>query len=130
MLNAGFRAISFNAVCIPLAAADVDDFAEFSSVVPLKGAATTIRATPLFSRVSPVSSTSLESGSVDTSRRVGDRWEGKDFALAAVMESLRAHPGTAEVELLVAATVEQIQWWTGVVVPSDLMRAVARANLP
>lgn len=99
MHNAAFRATSYDAVYLPLPAADVDDFVSFGRAIGLKGASVTIpfkgavrerldECDPLAERVR----------AINTVRVVDGRWIGRNTDVSAFLEPLHAcgepSPGT------------------------------------
>jgi 3-dehydroquinate dehydratase / shikimate dehydrogenase len=77
MHNAAFKAARLDAVYLPLAAADFDDFLEFAGTVPLAGVSVTAPfKVEAFQRADDCDPVSRRVQSVNTLRRSGTRWLG------------------------------------------------------
>lgn len=90
MHNAAFNFFGENAVYIPLEAASVDDFLEFADGIRLQGASVTIPfKVDLFRRIADPGETSRAVGAVNTLKRTGDRWAGRNSDVDGFVVSLR-----------------------------------------
>lgn len=77
MHNAAFGAAQLDAVYLPLAAADADDFVRFASALGLKGASVTIPfKIPLYERVDEADAVARRIGAINTIRIENGRWAG------------------------------------------------------
>jgi 3-dehydroquinate dehydratase/shikimate dehydrogenase len=77
MHNAAFRAADVDAVYLPLAAADYDDFAAFAAAVDLAGVSVTAPfKVSAFERADECDAVSRRIQSVNTLRRTGSKWFG------------------------------------------------------
>jgi 3-dehydroquinate dehydratase/shikimate dehydrogenase len=91
MHNAAFRAGRIDAVYLPLAAADFDDFLEFSDTIGVAGASVTAPfKIDAAQRVDECDAISRRTRSVNTLRRTGDRWIGANTDVAGFLEPLEA----------------------------------------
>jgi 3-dehydroquinate dehydratase/shikimate dehydrogenase len=89
MHNAGFEATGRDAVYLPLAAADVDDFLRFAEAFGVQGASITIPfKVDMFDRVGAADAVTRTVGAVNTVRREGDRWVGLNTDVAGFLEPL------------------------------------------
>jgi 3-dehydroquinate dehydratase/shikimate dehydrogenase len=89
MHNAAFAATGHNAVYLPLAAADADDFATFARAVGVKGASVTIPfKVALLDRVAHVDQMTREIGAVNTIRMASDGWHGRNTDAAGFLQPL------------------------------------------
>ena len=77
MHNAAFEAIGHDAIYLPLAADDADDFLEFAEALDVRGASITAPfKRDLFERVSSVDALSQRVGAINTLRRNREGWSG------------------------------------------------------
>lgn len=89
MHNAAFRAIGLDAVYLPLAATDADDFLRFARAFDVRGASVTIPfKRDMFQRLDEADALSRRVGAVNTVRRDGDRWVGTNTDVAGFLRSL------------------------------------------
>jgi 3-dehydroquinate dehydratase/shikimate dehydrogenase len=89
MHNAAFRAVARDAVYLPLAATDYDDFMHFAGALDLRGASVTAPFKPAaFSRTAVPDAVSELTRSVNTVRRVDGRWEGRNTDAAGFLTPL------------------------------------------
>jgi 3-dehydroquinate dehydratase/shikimate dehydrogenase len=91
MHNAAFRAANMDAVYVPLAAADFDDFVAFANEVGLSGASVTapfkVKAFELAGECDPVS---RRIQSVNTLRREGGKWFGTNTDVTGFLSPLES----------------------------------------
>jgi 3-dehydroquinate dehydratase/shikimate dehydrogenase len=91
MHNAAFRAVHLDAVYLPLAAADFDDFTQFAAEAPLAGVSVTapfkVNAFESADECDPVS---RRIQSVNTLRREGGRWLGSNTDVTGFLAPLEA----------------------------------------
>jgi 3-dehydroquinate dehydratase/shikimate dehydrogenase len=91
MHNAAFKASHFDAVYLPLAASDFDDFTAFASAAGLAGASVTapfkVQAFESADECDPVS---RRIQSVNTLRRDGDRWLGSNTDVTGFLTPLES----------------------------------------
>lgn len=91
MHNAAFRAANLDAVYLPLAAADYDDFTTFASALNLAGASVTAPfKVPAFEQADECDPVSRRIQSVNTLRRVGTKWLGCNTDVAGFLAPLEA----------------------------------------
>ena len=91
MHNAAFKAAQIDAVYVPIAAADYDDFLEFAEGIALAGASVTAPFKgDAFERADERDATSRRTQAVNTLRRSGDRWIGSNTDVAGFLEPLQA----------------------------------------
>jgi 3-dehydroquinate dehydratase/shikimate dehydrogenase len=87
--NAAFRALRLDAVYLPLAAADFDDFLAFADAAGLAGASVTAPfKVDAFERAGEADAVSRRVRSVNTLRRDGARWVGCNTDVAAFLRPL------------------------------------------
>ncbi len=89
MHNAAFRAAQRNAVYLPLAAADADDFLAFARAIGVCGASVTLpfkRA--LFERADEACAVARRIGALNTLRLVDGRWMGDNTDAAGFLQPL------------------------------------------
>ena len=92
MHNAAFAETDYDAVYLPLPAADVDDFVTFAEGIGLKGASVTIPyKVPLFERISDVDDTSRRIGALNTVRIASGNWSGRNTDAAGFLQPLDEH---------------------------------------
>jgi 3-dehydroquinate dehydratase/shikimate dehydrogenase len=93
MHNAAFRALSIDAVYLPLAASDFDDFLEFADAVSLAGASVTAPfKLDAFDRADDRDAISQRIRSANTLRRQGGRWEACNTDVAGFLAPFGADP--------------------------------------
>jgi 3-dehydroquinate dehydratase/shikimate dehydrogenase len=91
MHNAAFREAQIDAVYLPLAAADFEDFLEFANQMPLAGASVTAPfKIEAFERADECDTMSQRTQAVNTLRRSGNKWLGANTDVAGFLEPLRA----------------------------------------
>jgi 3-dehydroquinate dehydratase/shikimate dehydrogenase len=91
MHNAAFRAAGIDAVYVPLAAADFDDFLAFAEALGLKGASVTAPfKLDAFEHADECDPMSRRIRSVNTLRRSGPRWNGTNTDVAGFLAPLQA----------------------------------------
>jgi 3-dehydroquinate dehydratase/shikimate dehydrogenase len=91
MHNAAFKATGRDAVYLPLAAADYDDFVTFAEALSLAGASVTAPfKLDACSRADECDSVSRRIGSVNTLRRVNGRWAARNTDIAGFLAPLEA----------------------------------------
>lgn len=92
MYNAAFRAGGFDAVYLPLAATEADDFVAFGRAIGLKGASVTIPfKVSLLDRVDEVDAVADRIGAINTIRSVDGRWLGDNTDAAGFLAPLKEH---------------------------------------
>ncbi|HXG88238.1 MAG TPA: type I 3-dehydroquinate dehydratase [Vicinamibacterales bacterium] len=90
MHNAAFRAVRIDAVYVPLAAADFKDFLTFAEAVGLRGASVTAPfKVDAYEHAAESDPTSRRVQSVNTLRRVGDRWTACNTDVAGFLAPLQ-----------------------------------------
>ncbi|MGE0450152.1 MAG: shikimate dehydrogenase [Vicinamibacterales bacterium] len=90
MHNAAFAATGIDAVYLPLAAADVDDFLSFARGIGLQGASVTIPyKTDLLGHVQLVDEVTRRTGALNTLKRDGETWAGRNTDLEGFLQPLR-----------------------------------------
>jgi 3-dehydroquinate dehydratase/shikimate dehydrogenase len=86
MHNAAFAALGMDAVYVPLETADAGELLEVGAAVGLVGASVTAPLkTGVFARVPEHDDLSSGIGALNTLRRVGGRWEGRNFDVAGFL---------------------------------------------
>ncbi len=91
MHNAAFRAANLDAVYLPLAAADFDDFTTFAEALNLAGVSVTAPfKVQAFERADECDPVSRRIQSVNTLRRVGSRWLGCNTDVAGFLSPLES----------------------------------------
>jgi 3-dehydroquinate dehydratase/shikimate dehydrogenase len=89
MHNAAFAACGLDAVYLPLAAADFDDFRAFAEAMDLQGASVTAPfKLPAFDLAGAVDEEGRQVGAINTLRRRYGRWEGRNTDAAGFMAPL------------------------------------------
>jgi 3-dehydroquinate dehydratase/shikimate dehydrogenase len=90
MHNAAFAALGINAVYLPLAAADVDDFVLFARAMGLKGASVTIPyKVSMLQHVQEVDVVARTVGALNTVRMNGGVWSGRNTDVSGFLQPLR-----------------------------------------
>jgi 3-dehydroquinate dehydratase/shikimate dehydrogenase len=90
MHNAAFADRGLNAVYLPLPAADVDDFLAFAEGFDVKGASVTIPyKVSLMDRVQHLDPIARQVGALNTLKRDGDGWSGRNTDVAGFLQPLR-----------------------------------------
>jgi shikimate dehydrogenase len=90
MHNAAFAGTGMNAVYLPLPAADVDDFLTFAAGFDVKGASVTIPyKVPLMDRVQNLDPIARRVGALNTLKRDGNGWSGRNTDVAGFLQPLR-----------------------------------------
>jgi 3-dehydroquinate dehydratase/shikimate dehydrogenase len=93
MHNAAFRSVGIDAVYVPLAAADFDDFLSFAEVVDVKGASVTAPfKLAAFECANDVDPTSQRVQSTNTLKRVDGRWCAANTDVAGFLSPLEGAP--------------------------------------
>ena len=91
MHNAAFRAANLDAVYLPLAAADFDDFMTFADALNLAGASVTAPfKVQAFERADECDPVSRRIQSVNTLRRVGTKWLGCNTDVTGFLSPLES----------------------------------------
>ena len=91
MHNAAFRAAHLDAVYLPLAAADFDDFMTFAEAINLVGASVTAPfKVQAFDRADECDPVSRRIQSVNTLRRIGSKWLGCNTDVAGFLSPLES----------------------------------------
>jgi len=91
MHNAAFGAANLDAVYLPFAAADFDDFLTFAEALNLAGASVTAPfKVPAFERAAGCDPVSGQIQSVNTLRRVGTKWLGANTDVAGFLAPLES----------------------------------------
>jgi 3-dehydroquinate dehydratase/shikimate dehydrogenase len=91
MHNAAFRAANLDAVYLPLAASDYDDFTTFATALNLAGASVTAPfKVPAFEQADECDPVSRRIQSVNTLRRVGTKWLGCNTDVAGFLSPLES----------------------------------------
>jgi 3-dehydroquinate dehydratase/shikimate dehydrogenase len=89
MHNAAFRAAGVDAVYLPLVASSADDFTIFATATGVQGVSITIPyKVDLFQRADEVDALSRQVGAVNTYRRDGLRWEGRNTDVSGFLAPL------------------------------------------
>lgn len=89
MHNAAFAALGRDAVYLPLAAADFDDFRVFAEAVGLRGASVTAPfKVPAFDLAGAVDAEGQQARAINTLRMRDGRWEGRNTDAAGFMAPL------------------------------------------
>ena len=89
--NAAFRAANLDAVYLPLAAADFDDFITFAGALNLAGASVTAPfKVEAFERADECDPVSRRIQAVNTLRRVGSKWLGCNTDVAGFLSPLES----------------------------------------
>jgi len=89
MHNAAFAALGIDAVYLPLAAADFEDFRQFALAMDLRGASVTAPfKVPAFELAGAVDAEGKQARAVNTLRRHDGRWEGRNTDAAGFMAPL------------------------------------------
>jgi 3-dehydroquinate dehydratase/shikimate dehydrogenase len=90
MHNASFAANQFDAVYLPLPAADVDDFVAFGRAIGLSGASVTIPfKVSLFDRMDEVYPVARRIGAINTIRVVDGKWIGGNTDVSGFLTPLK-----------------------------------------
>jgi len=91
MHNAAFAACGIDAVYVPLATTDFDDFLEFATALGVEGASITIpfKADALRA-ADEVDDMARHIGAVNTLRRLGDRWQATNTDAGGFLDALEA----------------------------------------
>lgn len=103
MHNAAFRALGIDAAYVPLAAESFEDFTAFAEAIGLRGASVTAPFKgEAFDWAGAVDEVGQDSRAVNTLRRTGETWEGRNTDLEGFMSPLvaRATVRGARVTLL------------------------------
>jgi 3-dehydroquinate dehydratase/shikimate dehydrogenase len=91
MHNAAFKAAGIDAVYVPFAAADFEDFLQCAHTLGVAGASVTAPfKVEAFARAAECDAVSRRIQSVNTLRRSGDRWIGSNTDVAGFLEPLQA----------------------------------------
>ena len=91
MHNAAFAAARLDAVYLPFAAADADDFMAFAGALGVKGASVTVPyKVALFDRVHEVYPVARRIGAINTIRMDDGRWVGSNTDATGFLEPLAA----------------------------------------
>jgi 3-dehydroquinate dehydratase/shikimate dehydrogenase len=89
MHNAAFRAAGMDAVYLPLVASSVDDFTMFATALGVQGVSITIPyKVELFQRADDMDELSRKAGAVNTYRRSGVGWEGRNTDVSGFLAPL------------------------------------------
>ena len=89
MHNAAFRAAGVDAVYIPLVASSAGDFTMFATALPVEGVSITIPyKVDLFHRADEMDELSRNAGAVNTYRREGVRWIGRNTDVSGFLQPL------------------------------------------
>jgi 3-dehydroquinate dehydratase / shikimate dehydrogenase len=89
MHNAAFRAAGVDAVYVPLLASSAEDFTVFASALPVQGVSITIPyKVDLFRRADEMDELSRRAGAVNTYRRDGLRWIGRNTDISGFLKPL------------------------------------------
>jgi 3-dehydroquinate dehydratase/shikimate dehydrogenase len=89
MHNAAFRAAGVDAVYVPLAASNAEDFTIFATALGVQGVSITIPyKVDLFERADEVDELSRKVGAVNTYRRDGLRWEARNTDVSGFLAPL------------------------------------------
>lgn len=91
MHNAVFRAAGVDAVYIPMVASSADDFLTFANAIGVKGASVTIPyKVDVFQRADEADALSRQVGAINTLRKEGDRWLGRNTDVSGFLAPLAA----------------------------------------
>ena len=89
MHNAVFRAAGVDAVYMPMLAASADDFMTFANALGVKGASVTIPyKVDLFNKADEADDLSRRVGAINTLRRDGDQWHGRNTDVSGFLAPL------------------------------------------
>ena len=103
--NAAFRAAGVDAVYVPLVASSAEDFTMFATALGVKGASITIPyKVDLFQRADEVDDLSRRVGAVNTYRRDGARWLGRNTDVSGFLAPLQARMALAGARAAVLGT--------------------------
>jgi 3-dehydroquinate dehydratase/shikimate dehydrogenase len=129
MHNAAFGAAGLDAVCVPLGAADFEDFLTFADALGIAGAGV---GTPFEHEALTASvradAVARSMGDANTLRRVADGWEATHIAAIGEDPSAPAASRQDDMSRLVAQAERQWEWWTGRRPQPGVMRAAALAE--
>ena len=102
MHNAAFRATHVDAVYLPLAASDFDDFLAFADAIPIAGASVTAPfKVEAFERVADSDAMSRRIQSVNTLRRTAGRWAACNTDVAGFLAPLETRVALAGIRATV-----------------------------
>jgi 3-dehydroquinate dehydratase/shikimate dehydrogenase len=130
MHNAAFAAAGLDAVCVPLCAADFEDFLTFADALGITGAGVTSPFTldALAASVRPSGDRLARLGTVNTVRRVADGWEATNTeGNMGPRDETHELRQQNDIEGLVADAGRQFEWWTGRRAEPGVMHAAAVA---
>ncbi len=115
MHNAAFAALGLDAVYVPFETADADEFLEVASAIGLGGASVTAPLKQaLATRCTSTDEVSASVGVVNTLKRSGAGWEGRNFDVAgflAPIDRLGAAPSGSRAVILGAGGAARAAAW-------------------
>ena len=124
MHNAAFEAAGLDAVCVPLSAADFEDFLTFAEALGIAGAGV---CTPFGQDALTASvradDVARRTGTANTVRRTADGWEAINTSAADGDLGRPTAPSQAGEDRVVAEAERQWEWWTGRRPQPGVMRA-------
>jgi 3-dehydroquinate dehydratase/shikimate dehydrogenase len=101
MHNAAFRAAQANAVYVPMTAASAADFLTFADAMQVQGVSITIPfKVDLFQRADDVDPLGRRVGAINTLRRRGTRWEGRNTDVSGFLAPLKGLPSGSRAAVL------------------------------
>lgn len=127
--NAAFAAAGLDAVCVPLSAADFEDFLAFADALNIAGASI---CAPFGRDALAVSVRSddaaARAGAANALRRAAKGWEARHTSTASVATGRPMAASTSDCDSLVAEAEQQWEWWTGRRPQPGVMSAAALAE--
>ena len=126
MHNAAFGAAGLDAVCVPLSAADFEDFLTFAEALGIAGASV---CTPFgqdaLAAAVRADDVARKAGAVNAVRRTPDGWEATNTSAAGGNLRRPTAASQAGEDSVVAEAEQQWEWWTGRRPQPGVMRAAA-----
>ncbi len=125
--NAAFAHLGLDAVCVPLEAADAEDFFALAALLDVQGAAVGAPFVgDLVGRVEVPDEAARARGVLNTLKREGGRWVGAHLVPVADEAAPRTLGGLA---MRIAQARRQVAWWTAKEVPARVMEEAAAQTL-
>jgi 3-dehydroquinate dehydratase/shikimate dehydrogenase len=125
--NAAFAAAGLDAVCVPLSAADFEDFLTFAEALSIAGASVCV---PFGRDALAVSAraddAAASAGTANVLRRIPEGWEATNTSRAGDDVGRSMAASKASYDDLVAEAELQWEWWTGRRPQPGVMSAAAR----
>jgi len=129
MHNAAFGAAELDAVCVPLSAADFEDFLTFADALGIAGASVGMPfeqdAVAASVRVDDVAK---RAGAANAVRRVANGWEATNTRVDGDLDQPSAGTSQTFMDRTVAEAERQWEWWTGRRPEAGVMHAAALAE--